>query len=348
MENTIKAYSPDGLQDLMAKLGQPRFRAHQLARWLYVKGITSFDEATNMPLSLRNTLKQAYPLNNPSLIKRQESRDGTRKYLLEFGDKVRVETVAIPSLGPESKRLTVCFSTQAGCAMACAFCATGLQGFTRNLLPGEILDQILCVQKDFGWRVSNLVAMGQGEPFLNYDHTLAALRFANSSKALGIGSRHITVSTCGILPGIRRFSREPEQFTLAISLHSAEQSTRDLLMGKLAHFPLTALKTSLLDYVLHTNRRVTLEYCLIENVNDTPDALNALIGFCSGLLCHVNLLPLNVSASSACTFRPSNKKVLNEWAHRLARHHIQATIRNSRGTDIQSACGQLNTSEETC
>ena len=199
MDKSIKTYSLPELASVMKELGQPAFRTQQLQEWLYQRHASSYDEMTNLPGSLRATLAERFPLTMPTVVDRQISKDGTRKYLVEFDDGIRVETVGIPSRNGD--RLTVCFSTQAGCPIACAFCATGQEGFARNLTPGEIVDQVLIVQEDMGKRVTNAVGMGQGEPFLNYDNTMAALRILNHKKGLEIGARHISVSTCGILFG---------------------------------------------------------------------------------------------------------------------------------------------------
>lgn len=338
----IKTYSYEELCALVAELGQPKFRADQLTKWLYAEGVHSYNEMTNLPKPLRKHLTEQHPLHILKLASRQVSVDGTCKYLLEFHDQARIETVAIPTGSPDKdpSRLTVCVSTQVGCAMGCTFCATGQQEFTRNLVPGEIVDQVLFAQSDFGVRVSNLVIMGQGEPFLNYENTLAALRFLNSSQGLEIGARHITVSTCGIIPGIQRFAEEPEQFTLAISLHSAIQSTRDQLMPHLKHYPLPALKRALSAYQATSNRRITFEYIMIEGINDTPESLLALQDFCSNLHCHVDLLPINPVKKSS--FQPSKHATINKWMSHLSRSHIEVTLRNSRGSDIAGACGQLN------
>ena len=340
MTRPIKAYSLDELPSLMEELGQPRFRAKQISQWLYGHHASSYNEMTNLPASLRATLAEQCPLENPRTVQRLVSRDGTRKYLLEYPDGVRVETVAIPS--HDDHRLTVCFSTQSGCPMACAFCATGAEGFTRDLLPGEMLDQILTAQEDMGMRVSNIVAMGQGEPFLNYDNVLAALRIMNSPDCLAIGARHITVSSCGILPGIESFAQEPEQFTLAISLHAARQEVRDQLMPKVAGMPLYELKQTLECYLNKTKRRVTFEYIMIDGRNDSDADLDALISFCEGLLCHVNLIPLNKLEDSP--FKPSPRRTIDRWKSTLNKCGIETTIRDSRGADIQGACGQLKNS----
>lgn len=321
----------------MKELGQPSFRAQQLTEWLYQRHASSYDEMTNLPAALRAALSERFPLTMPEIVNRQVSRDGTRKYLIEFDDGIRVETVAIPSR--RGDRLTVCFSTQAGCAIGCAFCATGREGFARNLTPGEIVDQVLIAQDDMGKRVTNVVGMGQGEPFLNYDNTMAALRILNNKKGLEIGARHISVSTCGILPGIERFSEESEQFTLAVSLHAVRQGVRDLLMPNVARFKLGSLKSALQEYIAKTNRRVTLEYIMIDGVNDADEDLKALQKFCANLLCHVNLIPINAIEGSV--FQPSEPETINRWLNAIQKKGTEATLRDSRGSDIDGACGQL-------
>ncbi|HZL06534.1 MAG TPA: 23S rRNA (adenine(2503)-C(2))-methyltransferase RlmN, partial [Coriobacteriia bacterium] len=277
-EADIKSLDLAGLGALVAELGQPRFRARQLARWLYGRSVTSFDEMTDVPAGMRATLDERFSIGTLHLDAKQASSDGTRKYLWRLADGVTVESVGIPA----GDRLTVCFSTQAGCAMGCTFCATGRDGLTRSLTSGEMADQVIAVGHEFGARVSNAVAMGQGEPFAAYDATLGALRILNSPDGPGIGARRLTVSTCGLLPGIRRFSEEPEQFTLAVSLHSAMQATRDSLMPGVRAYRLPELRVTLAAYAEKTGRRPTLEYALIEGVNDTDHELAALVRFCSG------------------------------------------------------------------
>ncbi|WP_239442814.1 23S rRNA (adenine(2503)-C(2))-methyltransferase RlmN [Gordonibacter sp. An230] len=321
----------------MELLGQPSFRAKQLAQWLYVHHVNSYENMTNLPVSLRESLSERFPLHPATLAERRISHDGTRKYIVEFHDGACVEAVAIPS--KIDNRLTICFSTQVGCSMQCAFCATGKAGFERNLLPGEIVDQVMLAQEDMGQRVTNLVGMGQGEPFLNYENVLSALRILNYSKGIAIGARHISISTCGLLDGIERFSHEPEQFTLAVSLHAARQATRDLLMPRMATNQLPDLQRALRRYTQKTNRRVTLEYIMIQDVNDTEDDLEALQAFCSDLLCHINLIPINVLEDSS--FRPSEPRIMRRWIESIQSCGKEITVRNSRGADIEGACGQL-------
>lgn len=344
MNNAIQSFNLSEIPSLLEGLGQPRFRAKQLTSWLYQRGAHSYDEMTNLPKALREVLTAEYPLIEPKVVNKQVSHDGTRKYVFEYADGAKVEAVGIPSFEKketkdEPKHLTVCFSTQAGCAMGCTFCATGHEGLTRNLSSAEMVCQIIAVQQDFGCRVTNLVSMGQGEPFQNYQATMEALRFANGKDGLEIGARHITVSTCGILQGIEKLSNEPEQFTLAVSLHSALQDVRNEIMPRCSNIALPQLKKALRTYVKKTGRRVSFEYLLIKGVTDTEENLAALIDFCDGLLCHVNFLSVNEVDGSP--YKPSSPATQQQWVKELKSAGKEATIRNSRGSDIDGACGQL-------
>lgn len=330
----IEALGIEGLISLFEEWGQPSFRAKQVHRWLYQKGARSYEEMTDLPAALRSRLSDELPFSYPSVLDRQVSSDGTRKYLLRFADGTTAETVGLPA----GDRLTTCFSTQAGCGMGCVFCATGQNGLSRSLLPGEMAWQVLVVAEDFGCRVSNAVAMGQGEPFANYDASLAALRLLNNKDGLEIGSRHITVSTCGIVPGIRRFAHEPEQFTLAISLHSAIQEVRDRIMPGVRSYPLDTLRDACLSYAEETGRRPTYEYALMRGINDDDDGLGALVSFCKGTLCHVNLIPINGTASG---FLPSSPSTVARFKQVLMESGIETSVRTPRGADIDGACGQL-------
>ena len=336
MVEGIKTYSLEALSKLFGDARIPSFRTMQIASWLYNKGVTSYSEMSNIPKVLREQLELSYPLCTPELVDEQTSKDGTTKFLLKFQDGALVETVGLPS--PDG-RLSVCCSSQAGCAMACSFCATGKGGLTRSLAPGEIIDQINVVRRCYGTSPTNIVVMGQGEPFANYDNVLAALRIANHPKLLGIGARHITVSSCGIIKGINRFATEPEQFTLAVSLHSAIPETRNQLMPAVKGYPLGDLRKALIDYSSKTGRRFSFEYALMKDVNDSNNHLQELIKYCRGLLCHVNLIPLNEIEESP--FKPASKKQITKWCDSLNNAGIPSTIRASRGADISGACGQL-------
>lgn len=341
MNTSFDMLSLHELRSYIRERKLPSFRAQQIIEWVYKKGVLSYQDMTNLPQSLRDTLTDELPFNTPTITDKQISQDGARKYILTFSDGTQVETVAIPSHeiqeNGEPKHLTVCVSSQVGCPMKCAFCATGNEGFTRNLFPGEIVQQVLTVQRDFCIRVSHVVVMGQGEGFLNFDNLISALNILR--EVCGIGSRHITVSTCGVLKGISQFSEVPHQYTLAVSLHSAIQSTRDTLMPRCITAPLDQLHSSIQQYYLTAKRRVTLEYLMIKGINDLESDLSALIDFCEGLFVHINLLPMNSIDSSP--FQPSSKKTIQHWKTQLEQHGIETTIRNSRGSDIAGACGQL-------
>ena len=331
----IHALTRGELIDLLASLGQPAFRAKQVEEWVWSKNARSFDDMTNLPKSLREELARHLTLGGVEEVARQASADGSRKYLLRLSDGVSVECVGMPA----RNRLAVCASTQAGCAMGCAFCATGGAGLTRSLTAAEIYEQVMHVRDDFGSRVTSVVLMGQGEPFMNYDATLEALRRLNSPDGAGIGARHLTVSTCGVIPQIMRFANEPEQFTLAVSLHSAVQKTRNALMPGVRKYSLVNLYNAMGTYVAKTGRRPTYEYALIGGVNDTESELQALCDFCEGTLAHVNLIQLNEIEGSK--LRPSTPERAQDFVRALGRVGVEATLRNSRGADIDAACGQL-------
>lgn len=331
----IRLLTLEELQDLVKELGQPAFRAKQLNEWIHDKNICSFDEMTNLPAALREKLSERFSFNVPVELVKQVSKDGSRKYLLQFSDGVSVETVGMPN----RNKLAVCISSQAGCAMGCAFCATGLAGLSRSLTAQEMVDQVLHVARDFGERVTSVVFMGQGEPFANFDATVQALRILNDPDGLAIGARHLTVSTCGVIPGIRRFAELPEQFTLAISLHSAIQGTRNQLMPGVKKYTLLRLHEAIQLYVEKTGRRPTYEFAMIDGINDTNPEMQALVDFCAGTLCHVNLIQLNNIPDSP--FRPSPIEKVESLQRRLTMHGVETTIRNSRGSDIDAACGQL-------
>ena len=334
-KQSIRDLSHKELVDAVTELGQPAFRVKQIESWIWEKGVDSYDEMTNVPKSLREALAERFYLGGTKQVTCQRSNDGSRKYLLRYADGTTVECVGMPT-GP---RLAVCASTQAGCAMGCAFCATGAAGITRSLTAGEIYEQVAHVRDDFGQRVTSVVMMGQGEPFANYDATMAALRKLNSPNGLGIGARHLTVSTCGIIPQITRFSREPEQFTLAVSLHSAVQRTRDALMPGVKRWSLLRLYDAMGEYADRTGRRPTYEYALIKGVNDTDEELSYLTNFCRDTLCHVNIIQLNEIPGSR--FQPASPRRAEDFVRALGAVGVEATIRNSRGADIDAACGQL-------
>ena len=325
----LRTLSHEQLVDLMEQLGYPKFRAKQVEDWVWKHNVSNFQEMTNVPAALRADLSARCTLGGTSEVARQVSCDGSRKYLLRYSDGTQAECVGMPT----RNRLAVCVSTQAGCRMGCVFCATGQGGFTRSLKATEIYDQVMHVSEDFQTRASSVVMMGQGEPF-------KALRMLNSPEGAGIGARHLTVSTCGVIPMIRRFSKEPEQFTLAVSLHSAIQSTRNAIMPGVKKYTLQRLHDVMGEYVEATGRRPTYEYALIGGVNDNNAELEALCDFTRGTLAHVNLIQLNDLEDSR--LKPSTQERAELFVRRLAQVGVEATIRNSRGNDIDAACGQLS------
>lgn len=332
----LRTLSHEQLVDLMEQLGYPKFRAKQVEDWVWKHNVSDFQEMTNVPAALRADLSARCTLGGTSEVARQVSSDGSRKYLLRYSDGTQTECVGMPT----RNRLAVCVSTQAGCRMGCVFCATGQGGFTRSLKATEIYDQVMHVSEDFQTRASSVVMMGQGEPFNNYDEVIKALRMLNSPEGAGIGARHLTVSTCGVIPMIRRFSKEPEQFTLAVSLHSAIQSTRNAIMPGVKKYTLQRLHDVMGEYVEATGRRPTYEYALIGGVNDNNAELEALCDFTRGTLAHVNLIQLNDLEDSR--LKPSTQERAELFVRRLAQVGVEATIRNSRGNDIDAACGQLS------
>lgn len=333
---TVFSVGRVGLARVLEAMGQPRYRGDQLIEWIYGRGVDSYEDMTNIPRELQEALGRELPLVRPKITHTQVSElDGTRKHLVRFADGIEVETVALPT--PD--RLTVCFSTQAGCAMGCRFCATGEGGLVRSLGPGEMAEQVRLAAEDLGARATNAVAMGQGEPFVDYAGTLEGLRLLNAEEGLGIGARHITVSTCGLIPGIRRLAEEPEQFTLAVSLHSAVQATRDDLMPGVRNMPLGPLREALDEYTKASRRRFSFEYALIHDINDTQAEMEALAEYASGLLCHVNLIPANPVPGS--TLSRSQRERTRAFARTLAGAGVAVSVREERGVDIDAACGQL-------
>lgn len=296
---------------------------------------------TNLPKSLREKLRELYPLASAHIVDKMESADGTIKYVIEYGDGKSVEAVAINDGSEDSEacRLTLCVSTQVGCPIGCKFCATGHQGYTRNLTADEIIEQLILISNDLDERVDNVVIMGQGEPFMNYGEVLDAMRRMNQDKGIEIGARRITVSTSGLIDQILDFANEPEQFRLAVSLHSADQETRDKIMPGLKRQPLHQLRRALNKYDEIKGRRVTIEYMLLKDVNDSDEDLQKLIDFCSGFKAHVNLLDYNKVEGSK--FKNVSRETFSKWKNELSSAGIATSVRKSKGSDIAGACGQL-------
>jgi len=330
--------SVEALTEWVTQQGQPAYRGKQLHQWIYQKGIRSLDEVTVFSKQWRAEVKET-PIGRSHIQHRSESPDGTIKYLLRLKDGLIIEAVGIPS----DKRLTVCVSSQIGCPMACDFCATGKGGFTRNLETYEIVDQVLTVQEDFQRRVSNIVFMGMGEPLLNTESVVAAVRSLNQD--VGIGQRMITVSTVGIPGHIRRLAEERMQITLAVSLHASNQTLRRQLIPSAEKYPIDALLDECRDYVNLTGRRVSFEYVLLADVNDRPEHALELANDLRGFQTHVNLIPYN-PISEVDYQRPSRQRI-ESFTQQLKDKGIAVSVRYSRGLEKDAACGQLRASKAT-
>jgi len=327
------------LADWLASWGEPSFRAAQIRRWAYRSLVTDFAEMSNLPKALRERLAEMACLGTMEPLKEMVSKDGlAHKVLFELRDGQTIESV----LMHYNKRHTVCLSTQVGCAIGCPFCATGQGGFVRNLTPGEIVEQVLHfarLLKTEGAKVNNVVFMGMGEPLANYEATWQAIETLNAPDGFGLGARRITISTVGLVPGIERLSRERLQVGLAVSLHAAEDALRDELVPINKRYPLDELMRACRDYVERTRRRISFEYALVDGINDSLGQARRLARLLRGLLCHVNLIPLNPTAE--CPYRPSPRKRVLGFQAELDRLGIANTLRVARGLDIQAGCGQL-------
>lgn len=314
--------------------GQAPFRLRQINEWLYRHWSTHFDQMRNVPLSLRRELAADYLACTVTCRERVVAADGTVKFLLSLADGETVETVLIPAAG----RNTVCLSTQVGCAVRCVFCASGRHGLVRDLTPSEIIDQVLHTCRDLGSRVSNVVVMGMGEPLLNLDNVVTALEALCSAEGLGLGARHITISTSGIVPGILRLAQLRRQWNLALSLHAASDELRRRFIPDRYRYPLQEVLDACAVYARETNRMVTLEYALVDGVNDRGKDVEELAAMARQLRAKVNLIPCNpVTGRHAAPGRDAIRRFLLELQARGA----NATIRSSRGAEIAAACGQL-------
>lgn len=331
----LVALSSSELKNTMVNNGEKAYRASQVEQWLYHKFAWSYSEMTNVPKPVLKTLEEQFQLSPIKLVSQETSVDGTQKYLLELHDGLRIECVALF----QNDRLTACISSQAGCAMQCVFCATGQNGFRRNLHAYEIVEQVRFISHAAKKRVNNVVFMGQGEPFANTNAVIKALGMLNDTSRFGIGARKITVSTAGLPNGIKTLSSTNKQFGLAVSLHSARQSVRDALMPGISTISLEKLKETLQTYNKKTGRRITLEYLLINEINDTNEDVEALLAFCENLHIYVNLLRLHSVPHTL--YRPSSQTREHFFLHTLRSNNIEAAIRTSKGADITAACGQL-------
>lgn len=331
----IKDYNLEELKEELIALGEKKYRAEQIFQWLYIDKVKEFDDMTNLSIELRNKLKENFCICNYKILKKQESSDGTKKYLFDVLDGNAIETV----LMQYHHGKTICVSSQIGCKMGCKFCAsTGIQ-FVRNLSAGEIVEQIIAVEQDIGEKISNIVFMGIGEPFDNYDNVMKAVRIINHPKGLNIGARHISISTSGLVPRIYDFANEELQCTLSISLHATSNEKRSSMMPVNTRYPIEELMKACRDYIAKTNKRISFEYALAKDNNDNLEDAKELVKLLKGMLCHVNLIPINKIENGKFT-KSTNENII-KFRDYLNENGIVATIRRELGSDIDAACGQL-------
>ena len=335
LKPNIKNFSYEELKQELINLNEKPFRAEQIFKWLYMENVKSFDEMTNLSLQLRKKLEENYSIGIHNILKKQESIDGTKKYLLELWDKNAIETVVMEYKYGK----TICVSSQVGCRMGCKFCASTGINFVRNLDAGEIIEQILTVQRDIKKRISNVVFMGIGEPFDNYENVIKAIHLINHPKGLNIGARHISISTSGIVPKIYNLADANIQCTLSISLHSSNNEKRSKLMPVNKAYPIEELMKACKYYTQKTNRRISFEYALAKNNNDNLEDAKELVKLLKGMLCHVNLIPINEIENGK--FKKSTNENIIKFRDYLNEKGIVATIRRELGSDIDAACGQL-------
>jgi 23S rRNA (adenine2503-C2)-methyltransferase len=325
------------LERVLVDVGLPAFRARQVFRWVYRKGVTDFHAMSNLAVSLRESLSASFRISTPRLAHEDLSVDGTRKFLFELADGRRIESVFIP----DTPKQTFCISSQVGCAMDCDFCLTGKMGFLRHLTPAEIVGQVRVLAERTGLRDRpfNIVLMGMGEPLHNYDAVMTSLRILADEHGLAVSPRRVTLSTVGVIPAMERLAEEPLMPNLAVSLHATTDEQRNRVAPINRKYPLEQLMAACRRFPLKRRNRITFEYVLLDGVNDTPDDARRLVRLLGDLKAKVNLLPLN-AAPGIPYERPSDARV-NAFAQILADHHVTVSVRKSRGRDIRAACGQL-------
>ena len=339
----IKSLLFNELQTKLQGLAQPSYRAKQIMDWLYKKRAGGFEEMSDLPRALRTQLAENFPIGKLDVVRVLGSRDTTRKFLFRLDDGNLIESVLIPAspalYGQKSDRRTACVSTQVGCAYGCKFCASGLDGFSRNLRANEIVDQIIAIERVSGEKIDNIVFMGMGEPLANFDNVMRAIRILNAPWGLGIGARHITVSTSGLAPQIRRLADEPLQIRLAISLHGATDEVRNQIMPINRRYNIETLLSACDYYAARKKQRLTFEYILIAGVNDSDVQADLLVRHARRLSAKVNLIPYN-TVEDLDWSRPSRNRQ-EKFLSILRAHKIPATLRREKGHDIDAACGQL-------
>jgi len=335
MKQDIKSMNQVEIARILKDLGEPSFRAKQVFTWLH-KGVTEFDQMTNLSKTLRQKLDEAYYITAPKIVRKQQSqKDGTIKYLWQLRDGNCVETVLMRYHHGNS----VCISSEVGCAMGCAFCASTKGGLVRRLTPSEMVDQVLFASLDSGLEISNIVLMGIGEPLDNYDTVLRFLELINSPDGMNIGMRHISLSTCGLVDKINRLAEEKLQLTLSVSLHAPMDEIRTSIMPVNKKYNVDTLLEACRAYFQKTGRRISFEYAMIRDVNDTKEIAEVLAKKLDGIAAHVNLIPLNNIEESP--LKPSTRKSVMEFQQVLEKHGIPATVRRTLGSDIDASCGQL-------
>jgi len=357
----IKSFTREELEARFKDWGEPAYRVAQLLDWLYARRARSWDDMSNLPKNLREKLREHFSLSALELVRKQGSRDTTQKFLWKLADGAFIESVLIPAnpalYGEASDRHTLCISTQVGCAYGCRFCASGLEGWKRNLQPYEIIEQILSVER---WHaaqpkeealeptanrvVNNIVVMGMGEPLANYDNLMKALKILNAPWGGGIGARKITISTSGLAPQIRKLAQEPLQFRLAISLHGATDDVRNRIMPVNKKFPLKELTAACDDYQKLKGRMITLEYILISGVNDAVEQTKPLAALAKKLYAKVNLIPYNTVED--LPWKRPDEAACEDFLAALEKQKVTATLRREKGHDIDAACGQLRLKTE--
>ena len=344
----LKSLLLSELQEQLRNLGEPSYRAGQILDWLYKKRVDTIDKMTNLPRSLRSRLAEKLPLGKIEIVRVLGARDTTRKFLFRLTDENLIESVLIPAspalYGGRADRRTICVSTQVGCAYGCKFCASGLEGFSRNLSANEIVDQLIAVERATGEKIDNIVFMGMGEPLANLENVLRAIRIINAEWGVGIGARHITISTSGLAPQIRKLAEEPLQIRLAISLHGATDEVRNRIMPINRRYDIETLLSACDYYNAHKKQRLTFEYILIAGVNDSDEQARLLSRHARRLSAKVNLIPYN-NVSGLTWARPSEKRQ-EKFLSILRAQGNPATLRREKGHDIDAACGQLRLQTE--
>ena len=337
------------LEQALHALGHPRFHARQIFQWIHKRAVSDFALMSDLSRELRSTLADCFDIDTPAVVRREQSSDGTAKFLLALGDGKRIETVCIPENPADphnpadADRVTFCVSTQVGCAMRCAFCLTGKMGIDRNLTAGEIVGQVRVLVRELNLpdHRFNIVLMGMGEPLHNYEATMKALRILADEHGMGVSPRRVTLSTVGVLPALERLATEPVMPNLAISLHATTEEQRDLLVPINRKYSIEELLNACRRFPLKRRERITFEYVMLKDVNDTPEDARRLVRLLTGIKGKVNLLPLNEAAGIPFE-RPSDAAV-SRFARILSERGVTVSVRKSRGRDIRAACGQLIT-----